>query len=271
MSELELRQWTERASQARRDLEELGAQLETGDIDQGTASQLREKYEAEAQRADRKARELARSGDTERPSVSRSRSRMILGAGILAVSAVVVFVTFSGFAEQGEDETLQGVAASGDTFDPEAYSNETLEAVISASADDPAVAGQLPYMRFALAERYFEEQNFQSAFVHYDAILNGDPPPDLYSSSLTRLAWIVWVGNGEADLAISLLDRALEADPTAEDTVYVKGQVLWCGAGDAEQAAILFESLLSSTELDEETRRLVEADFLAADAGEPCR
>ena len=271
MSELELHQWQERATQARRDLEELHAQLDNGEIDQDTASHLREKYEAEVDKAEQKTSELARADGRERPPISRSRARMFAGAAILAVSAVVVFITFTGFAEQGQDETLQGVAAADDTFDPDAYSNETLEAVISASADDPAVADQLPYMRFALAERYFEEQNFQAAFVHYDTILNSDPPSDLYSSSLTRLAWIVWVGNGETDLALGLLDRALEADPTAADTVYVKGQVLWCGAGEAAQAAQLFESLLESPELDDETRQLVEADFNAAASGEACR
>ena len=55
------------------------------------------------------------------------------------------------------------------------------------------------------------------------------------------------------------------------DTVYVKGQVLWCGAGEAAQAAQLFASLLESPELDDDTRRLVEADFTAAAAGEVCR
>ncbi|NIQ59333.1 MAG: hypothetical protein GWN85_39510, partial [Gemmatimonadetes bacterium] len=108
-------------------------------------------------------------------------------------------------AEDRDDGSLQGIAA-GDEFDPDDYSNETLEAVIASSADDPAVAGQIPFMRFRLAERYFDAGDVQAAFPHYEAIIAGDPPPELGAAALTRVAWIVWVGNGEVDLALGLLD-----------------------------------------------------------------
>jgi tetratricopeptide (TPR) repeat protein len=248
-------------AQVRADLDELAQQIEEGEIDPETGARLRSTYLAEL--------ESARTAP-EPPGPVRSRPRMVVGALILVAGFAVTVAVLGSTAEPGVDGALQGVAAAG-SFDPSEYSDETLEAVIAASADDPAVADQIPFMRFALAERYFDRNDFQRAFRHYEAILSGEPTVDLFAAIMTRVAWITFVGNGEVELSLDVIDRAIEAMPGSTEALYVKGQILWCGSGDAEGAASLFERILQSNTLTTEIREQVGADLAAATAGEPCR
>src|SRR5690606_13550595 len=110
----------------------------------------------------------------------------------------------------------------------------------------------------------------QRAFGHYEAILADDPPPDLFTSTMTRLAWITFVGNGEVDLSLQVIDRALEASPGSTEALYVKGQILWCGAGDAAGASEVFGQVLASDQLDAGIRTQLEADYQRAASGEAC-
>ena len=249
------------ADQIRIDLEELDAQVASGEIDSETGERLRATYLAELEAAET-------TSDRVLPA-SRSRVRMAVGALVLAAGFGVTIAVLGATADDTADGTLQGVAADGG-FDPAGYSDETMEAVVAANADDPAVAAQIPFMRFALAERYFERGEFQRAFVHYEAILDTDPSAELFSSTMTRIAWITFIGNGEVDLSLQVIDRAIEALPGSTEALYVKGQILWCGRGDTDAAADLFEQVLSSSQLDNQTRTEVDADFAAASSGEPC-
>lgn len=249
-------------AQILQDLHELDAQVVEGEIDPETAAHLRATYRAE----------LDALGSTAEPAdlVTRSRARLLIGAGILLVGFAVTVAVLGSSIGDDRNGALQGVAAGGD-FDPASYSDETLEAVIAANADDPAVASQLPFMRFALAERYFDRSEFQRAFTHYEAILAADPPADLFTATMTRIAWITFIGNGEVDLALQVVDRALDVTPGSTEALYVKGQILWCGAEDPAAAAELFGVVAGSTELDDTIRSQVEADLAAASAGEACR
>lgn len=210
----------------------------------------------------------AGSGEAD-SAAPRSRRRSAVGAAVLAVGLGAAVYSAVTLLEDRGDGVLQG-AAAGDTFDPTAFSDETLEAVVASAENDPAVADELPFMRFALAERYFEKGDYQKAFPHYQTILDGDPPPPLAASVLTRLGWIVWVGNGEAQLAVGLFDRAIEADPTNPEPVYTKARVTWCGLADPEGAATLFGQVLGFDSLDADVRTQVEDDLAAARAGEAC-
>ena len=131
-----------------------------------------------------------------------------------------------------DDDLLSGIA--GGSVDPDSISNETLEAVIAANLDNPEIGG----MRLALANRYFEERNYQKAFPHYQAVLDGTPTPIQAAEAYTRLGWMVYDGNGEVDLGLSLIDNALEIAPGDPFALYLKGRVLWCGQGDNEGAAV---------------------------------
>lgn len=274
MTPAERSRLTETVAQAERDLAELSDQVEAGEIDEETAARLRRSY---ARERDDAARKLAAAGpdadpqaDTpDRPTVTRPRGRMLAGAAILVV-ALAVAVGMAGRLAGDRSDATPDTTAAGTAFDPSAFSNETLEAVIAGAEDDPAVADQLPFMRFRLAERYFEAGDFQKAFPHYEKIIEGDPPPDLAAAALTRVAWIVWLGNGEVDLAMGLLDRALEIVPGQTDALYVKGQLLWCGMGDAASAVPLFERVAADEGLDDQVASQVASDLAAARAGEPC-
>lgn len=246
--------------QIRLDLEELDEQIEAGEIDPDTGARLRSTYLSELEA-------LARQESP--PAERRSPTRLVVGALILLTGVGVTIAVLGGTLGDAESQALQGVAA-GETFDPTSYSDETLEAVIAANADDPAVADQLPFMRFALAERYFEDGEFQRAFTHYEAILDGSPPADLFAATMTRVAWITFVGNGEVDLSLQVIDRAIEAAPGSTEARYVKGQILWCGRDDPAAAAVLFGEVLTSDQLDSDTRAQVEADLELAERGEPC-
>ena len=252
----------EQLAQIRLDLEELEQQVAAGEIDEATARRLRDLYRSELEAVS------TATPTSKPPQTTRSRPRLVVGALILVVGFATTIAVLGATADDTSG-ALQGVAG-GEAFDPADYSDETMEAVIAANADDPQVATQLPFMRFALAERYFERGEFQRAFSHYEAILAGDPPADLFTSTMTRIAWITFVGNGEVDLALQVIDRAIEATPTATEAIYVKGQILWCGTGDGEAAADLFERVLTSEQLDSTTRAEVETDLALAARGEPC-
>jgi cytochrome c-type biogenesis protein CcmH/NrfG len=248
----------EQIQQVRTDLAELDEQIAAGEIDAATGERLRRRYLAEL--------EAAATSKTDSPP-TRSTPRLLVGGAILLVGFATTIAVLGSSVETGDSGALQGIAA---LDRPEDYSDETMEAVIAANRDDPAVAGQLGYMRFALAERYFDRGDFQRAFAHYEAILGANPPTDLFAATMTRIAWITFVGNGEVELSLDVIERAIAAAPGSTEARYVKGQILWCGAGDDVAAASLFEQVLASDDLDDATRDQVEADLAAAAAGAPC-
>lgn len=263
---IERHRLAETAEQARRDLDELDYQLATGEIDEETGRRLRSTYLRDLADAETRLETLT---DGESEPVGRSRVRMIVGAGILVLGLAVAIGLVGSFVQDRDDGVFQGVAGTGDV-DLDEISNETMEAVIAQAAADPALADQVQPMRFALAERYFEAQEFNAAFLHYQQILESSPPPSLASAALTRVAWIVWVGNGLSDLALQTVDQAIEADPANTEAVYVKAQITWCGFGDADAAVPLLQEILGSDDLDTAVRGQVEADLALASAGESC-
>jgi cytochrome c-type biogenesis protein CcmH len=197
---------------------------------------------------------------TERSRVARLTPLLML-AGAFAVIVVV-----AGFFLQDREGPAAGVADLAGQ-DLEDVSNETMEAVIAANAEHPEVAG----MRLALAERYYEEGDFSSAFPHYLAVAESQDATDPQAvTALIRLGWMAWEGNGEAETAIDLLDEALTIDTGSDTARYLKAQILWCGTGDEETAAELLEEVLSQPELEDDVRRFVNADLEAIQSGETC-
>ncbi len=154
----------------------------------------------------------------------------------LAFGAVVLIAAVS---IQDREGLATGVASLDDQ-DLESVSNETMEAVIAANLDHPAVDG----MRLALANRYFEEAQYGAALDHYLAVAESPvaSEPQMVAA-LVQMGRLVWDGNAEAGLAIELLDQALSIDPGDPAALYHKAVVLWCGLGDADRAAALFGGL----------------------------
>jgi cytochrome c-type biogenesis protein CcmH len=216
----------------------------------------------------RPAPDVAAGPRTERSATIRplrSKRRIAVGALVLLLAGAVALVAVGQFRQaRADDDLLSGIA--GGEVDPDSISNETLEAVIAANLDNPDIDG----MRLALANRYFEERNYQKAFPHYQGILDGNPTTVQAAEAYTRLGWMVYDGNGEVDLGLSLIDNALEIAPGDPFALYLKGRVLWCGRDDSEAAAVIFTEVLSSSGLDEAVRQQVADDLAAASSGETC-
>jgi tetratricopeptide (TPR) repeat protein len=199
------------------------------------------------------------------PSSTPGRTRWIMGTGLLVLAGAITVATVGQFRQaRPEDQNLAGVAQDG--FDPDSISNETMEAVIAAQADNPQING----MRLALANRYFDEGDYQNAFAHYQAVLDSEPAAAEAAAAYTRLGWMVYDGNGETDLGLELIDRGLMLVPEDAFALYLKGRVTWCGKGDSEAAAAIFDRVLTTTGLDEEVRSQVSSDLESADSGASC-
>lgn len=203
--------------------------------------------------------------DQDDVSEPRSRARRLAPLLVLA-GAFAVIVVVAGFFLQDRAGPASGVAGLAGQ-DLEDVSNETMEAVVAANADHPQVDG----MRLALAERYYEEGNFQAAFPHYLEVAESANSTDSQAvTALIRLGWMAWQGNGEATTAIDLFDEALAIDAGSDTARYLKAQVLWCGANELEQAAGLLEDVLSDPDLADESREVIQSDLDAILSGASC-
>jgi cytochrome c-type biogenesis protein CcmH len=205
-----------------------------------------------------KAERSDESESTERKS--RLLTLVLLGASF----ALIVVV--AGFFLQERSGPATGVAdLAGQDLDD--VSNETMEAVVAANADDPQIDG----MRLALAERYYEEGDYRAAFPHYLEVAGSAQATDSQAvTALIRLGWMAWDGNAEAEAAIGLFDQALAIDAASSTAKYLKGQVLWCGTDDNEAAVALFEEVLADPGLSDEARAQVSADLEQVTDGEGC-
>lgn len=203
---------------------------------------------------------------TQQPRAEPSTVRRRLIGGLILVGGFAAIVVVAGALLQERSGPVSG-AAGVDIENLDEVSNETMEAVIAANLDNPQITG----MRLALAERYFAEGDFRSAFPHYLAIAESAEASDAEATTaLVRLGWMAYEGNGEVDTATTLFDEALEVSPDSQVALYLKGQVLWCGAGQNEEAADLFRRVLEDQTLAQDTRSQVEADLAAVSSGEAC-
>ena len=202
----------------------------------------------------------------EAPRAPRSRSRMLVG-GLILTGAFAGIVAAAGFFLQDDSAGASTGVPELEGRDLEDVSSETMEAVIAANLDNPQISG----MRLALAERYYSSGEYGAAFPHYLAIAESDSSTDpQLLTAFVRLGWMAWEGNRAIDAALGMFDQALEIDPRFSTALYLKGQVLWCGAGDRQQAEVLFEQLVSQPDLPQESLDVVEEDLAAVRSGESC-
>ncbi|HEY7468059.1 MAG TPA: cytochrome c-type biogenesis protein CcmH [Acidimicrobiia bacterium] len=205
--------------------------------------------------------------EASKPALPASRSRRrLLAGGLILVVAFAVIVVVASNSLQERPSTASGVADL-EGQDLSEVSNETMEAVIAANADNPEVNG----MRLALAERYFEEGDYRSAFPHYLVVAEDtNASPAQAITALVRLGWMAFDGNGEVATATRLVDEALAIDPESTVALYVRARVRWCGAGEADEAAAVFQRLLDDPDLASDTRSQIEADLALALEGAGC-
>ena len=201
------------------------------------------------------------------PRAPRSRSRMLVG-GLILTGAFAGIVATAGFFLQDDQTAASTGVPDLEERDLEDVSSETMEAVIAANLDNPQISG----MRLALAERYYSSGDFGAAFPHYLAIAESESSTD--SQLLTafiRLGWMAWESNRAADAAVGMFDQALAIDPAFSTALYLKGQVMWCGVGDMQQAESLFEQVIADSDLPDESLAVVQTDLAAVRNGESCQ
>lgn len=186
--------------------------------------------------------------------------------GLVLAGGFGLIVLVAGAFLQDRANTTSGAAQVGiDNLDD--VSNETMEAVIAANLDNTQING----MRLALAERYFASGDYQAAFPHFLTVAESETATiSEATTALIRLGWMAYDGNGETEAATSLFDQALALSPGSSVALYLKGQVLWCGTGDFSTASRLFEQVLSSPDLESDTREQVQKDYDLAKSGASC-
>ncbi len=192
------RELEERLAMLERELREVDLQEAAGELDSTTAERLRATYRAEREAAQTELREAA--GEVSERSAGDPR-RMLVGAGILVVSFVVIVVAAVGALSEDPAEISTGADLS-------QISNDAMLAVIDANQDNP----QINAMRLALAARYFEEFDYSSALPQFQAVLDNEPSAGQASEALGRMGWMVHA-SGASDVAEGLLLRSLEANP----------------------------------------------------------
>lgn len=253
----ELVRLRDRLDQVELDLGDLEEQVDAGELDVVTADRLRATYVAERD-------EITLALDSIEAVAQivpsrRSRPRMMIGAAILGIGAVVIIVA-AVVALQDRDP---GGSATGGIVDDvvqqggvdlSTVTNEELEAVV---AQNPGVVG----MRLALARRYFDAGDFSNALDHYMIVLEAGEHPE----ALANVGWMTHL-SGRSDLAESFVSRALILAPDSPQAHWFMGVILYEGLGDACGSVGHFELVLGFGDLPEEVR-VVSADLLDAARG----
>ena len=258
----------ERREIAMRDLLELAEQVEAGEMDQETADTLRANYQAEVDEVDAQIGALPAPGKkqaveslSEAPGMkTRSTRRAVIGS-VIVIAALSVAI----FLAAGEIDPEPATSATGSdspgalTVDPNSVSNEQLEEVV---AQNPAINA----MRMALADRYFEEENYGKALDHYLTIAENNPTPAEEGRSLTRIGWMAYT-TGQPEAAEQYLQTSLTVDPTNDETKLFLGFVLLYGLEDPDGALPWLEEVATIPELPPSVLSQVEAAIAEARNG----
>lgn len=235
----------DRRDLVRRDLRELEEQETAGELDPATAERLRRTYRAELHSLESTIEslpaEVAVQPDepdgvsAQPPPARRSPRRMVVGA-VVMIAALSIAIALAARDTGGPASQASPDSPGALTVDPASVTNEELEAVVAAN---PGING----MRMALADRYFEAEQFGDALDHYLTIAENDPTPIEKGKALTRIGWIAYrTGMGEA--AESYVLAGLDADPTNVEAKLYIGFITFYGLGDAEGAVPLLEAAL---------------------------
>lgn len=212
------------------DLEDLDRQVVAGDLDEATAGALRTKYVAELDRlmderdrdpvVDDVSRPTGPSdSDTQAspPRSGRLSGRTLAGTAIVAVAIAVIGVfavnSFTRPSTAGTEGVASDVVVGDGPIDLSKISNEEMESVV---AENPGVVG----MRLALARRYFEAGDFDSALDHYMVILEVEQHPE----ALANVGWMTYI-SGRPDVALGYVEAALQRQPDSLTAIWFLGNI----------------------------------------------
>ena len=259
---------TERRDLVQRDIEELAEQIEEGEVDESTGTQLMKGYKQElgaveaalAELPDLRSLKAPKSPKTPKPpnvvsteeATPKGRSMARIVAGSLVVATAMVVVIFLVASNVTPDDQGPSVAASpGElTVDPDSVSNEQLEAVVAANPD-------IPGMRLALANRYFLADQFPEALDHYLYIAGNNPTPADEALALARIGWIAHA-TGLSESAEEYMKQSLAIDPNQFDAILFRGFVTLYGLDRPADAIPQLEAALEMPGLPQATSLQVE-------------
>lgn len=228
------------------EIADLESQLAAGDIDEGTAETLRNRYTSELEQlvAERSA-EPTVGTEPESKGPRRMRARALVGSLIvgLAVVAITVFavVSLNDDSVSGVEGIVESALGSNEGRDLDTVTNAELEAVIAQNPDIVA-------MRLALARRYFEEGDFDSALDHYFEVLDRESHPE----ALANVGWMTYL-SGHNELAAGYLEAALERDPTYLTARWFLGNV-YASLGRSDDAIVLLASVADADDIPDDIR-----------------
>lgn len=242
-------------AQVDRDLAEVDDQVEAGELDEMTADRLRRAYRSERGSLEKQLDAIeplpAASEGTVTP-VGRSKTRSLVGAGVIGVGIVVIALVavFSLQERTPAGEATDGVATDvlegGGGADLASVSLGEMEVVVAQNPD-------IPGMRIALADRYVEEGDYSKALEHYLVVLDLEPENP---EALARVGWLTFL-SGEPSLAAPFVERALVIDPDFPQAYWFLANIRM-EIGDALGAVDPLQRLLAY-ELPAEIRAQAEA------------
>jgi len=187
------------------ELQDLDRQVAAGDLETETAEELRAKYESELASLVNRDSGVQASDSDGSSGASRFSGRALVGTAVVAIAVTVIGVfavnSLTGPSTAGVEGVASDVVTGEGGIDLSQVSNEEMEAVV---AENPEIIT----MRLALARRYFEAGEFDSALTHYMVVLEGEKHPE----ALANVGWMTYI-SGRPDIALEYVEAALERQP----------------------------------------------------------
>ena len=224
------------------DLADIEMQVVAGDLAADDAVRLRDAYRSEADGL----AELDLAGTTG----GLDRKRMLIGAGVLVLGGLALT---AGVVAVAHDRAPNDLITGGlPETSLENVTNEEMELVV---AQNPNVIG----MRLRLAERYFEEADFSSAYPHYLYILQQQDNAE----ALANMGWMTFL-SGDAETGERFVTRSLEVDADHLQSYWYLANIRWFGYADGPGAIAPLERLLAAEGVPDDVR--TDAETLLGEA-----
>jgi tetratricopeptide (TPR) repeat protein len=239
-----------------RDLAELADQISIGEIDAATGDTLETGYRAELAAIDAALAGLKDGADGGESPATLSPRRAFIGAGALIAAFTVAIAFIGGDTVPSQQGAAAGVDATPRSAPPSDGSLEAMEQVVAENPEDVQ-------LRLAVADAYFQREEYSPSLSHYLAALEAGPTPQQESIALGRVGWMAFI-TGQPDAADQYLTRSLDVDPGNVEGSLFLGYVRLLGFDDPDGAIPLLEDVLEYPDLDAELRAAVEETLESA-------
>lgn len=260
---------TARRDLARTDLDELAQQVEDGEIDEETASDLRSGYEMELAAAEADLAKLGtppsvKKPKADKPSTKRApserdqrprtgfNSRWVVGAGVLIVALVVIIISVQNSSEPEPPVADGNLPGTGTASDP--------------CAEMAAAVDQHPgnALRLALADCYTQSGNAMAALEHFRTVADStEATPAEVGEANVGLGYLN-LQIGQVTNAADYMRSALAADAANIEANYFLGMMLVYDLGDPAGGIPYLETTLAAPGLPESVVLDVEAALAVA-------